>query len=204
MPVTEDATYVLSHDDVIKWGNSPGPGPGEFPAQRPVTGSFDVFVDLRLNKRLSKQPWGWWFETPSWSLWRQFNVLLLAETTFIWYVARRALWSHMLSSKWHVMFHDDVIKWKHIPRYWPFVRGIHRSPVNSPHKGQWRGALKFSLICAWITGWVYNREAGDFKRYRAHYHVTVMSCRVSLYALTPHNTFLSAIYRYAYCLTLPR
>ena len=41
-------------------------GPGEFPAQRPVTRSFDVFLDLRLNKRLSKQPWGWWFETPSW------------------------------------------------------------------------------------------------------------------------------------------
>ena len=44
--------------------------------------------------------------------------------------------------------HDDVIKWKHFPRYWPFVRGIHRSPVNSPHKGQWRGALMISLICA--------------------------------------------------------
>ena len=44
--------------------------------------------------------------------------------------------------------HDDVIKWKHFPRYWPFVRGIHGSPVNSPHKGQWRGALMFSLICA--------------------------------------------------------
>ena len=39
--------------------------------------------------------------------------------------------------------YDDVIKWKHFPRYWPFVRGIHRSPVNSPHKGQWRGALMF-------------------------------------------------------------
>ena len=57
--------------------------------------------------------------------------------------------------------HDDVIKWKHFPRYWPFVRGIHRSPVNSPHKGQWRGALMFSLICVWINGWVNNREAGD-------------------------------------------
>ena len=43
--------------------------------------------------------------------------------------------------------HDDVIKWKHFLRYWPFVRGIHRSPVNSPHKGQWRGAFMFSLIC---------------------------------------------------------
>ena len=52
-------------------GNSPVPG--EFPAQRPVTRSFDVFVDLRLNKRLSKQWWGWWFETSSCSLWRHCN-----------------------------------------------------------------------------------------------------------------------------------
>ena len=50
-------------------------GPGEFPTQRPVMRSFDVFFDLCLNKRLSKQPWGWWFETPSWSLWRQCNDL---------------------------------------------------------------------------------------------------------------------------------
>ena len=49
--------------------------PGEFPTQRPVTRSFDVFFDLRLNKRLSEQPWGWWFETPSWSLWRQCNMV---------------------------------------------------------------------------------------------------------------------------------
>ena len=54
--------------------------------------------------------------------------------------------------------HDDVIKWKHFPRYWPFVRGIHQSPVNSTHKGWWRGTLMFSLICAWINGWVNNRE----------------------------------------------
>ena len=51
-------------------------GPGEFPTQRLVTRSFDVFFDLRLNKRLSKQPWGWWFETPSWPLWRQCNGYL--------------------------------------------------------------------------------------------------------------------------------
>ena len=49
-------------------------GPREFPTQRPVTRSFDVFLDLRLNKRLSKQPWGWWFETPPRPLWRQCNV----------------------------------------------------------------------------------------------------------------------------------
>ena len=54
-------------------------------------------------------------------------------------------------------------------RYWPFVRGIHRSSVNSPHKDQWGGALMFSLICAWINGWVSNREVGDLSRNRAHY-----------------------------------
>ena len=71
--------------------------------------------------------------------------------------------------------HDDVIKWKHFPRYWPFVRGIHRSPVNSPHKGQWRRALMFSLICPWINYWVNNYEAGDLRRHRTHYDVIIMS-----------------------------
>ena len=52
-------------------GNSPVTG--EFPAQRPVTRSFDVFFDLRPNKGLRKHPWGWWFETLSWSLWRHCN-----------------------------------------------------------------------------------------------------------------------------------
>ena len=70
--------------------------------------------------------------------------------------------------------HDDVIKWKQFPRHWPFERGIHRSPVNSPHRGQWRGALMFSLNCAWIHGWVNNRDAGDLRRNRAHYDVSVM------------------------------
>ena len=70
--------------------------------------------------------------------------------------------------------HDDVIKWKHFLRYWPFVWGIHRSPVNSPHKGQWRGALMFSLICGRTNGWVNNRDAGDLRRYCAHDDVTVM------------------------------
>ena len=52
-------------------GNSPVTG--EFPAQRPVTRSFDVCFDLRLNKRLSKRWWGWWFETPSHPLWCHCN-----------------------------------------------------------------------------------------------------------------------------------
>ena len=74
----------------------------------------------------------------------------------------------------------DLIKWKHFPRYWPFVRGIHRSPVDSPHKGHWRGALMFSLIWAWTNGWVNKRDAGDLRRHRAHYDVSVMAQQVDI------------------------
>ena len=80
------------------------------------------------------------------------------------------------------VFHDDVIKWKYFPHYWPFVQGIHRSPVNSPHKDQWRGALMFSLI--WINGWVNNRETGNLRHYRAHYEVIVMCCVFSAISST--------------------
>ena len=64
---------------------------------------------------------------------------------------------------------------KHFPRYLPFVRGIHRSPMNYTHKVQWRRALMFSLICAWTNGWLSCRDAGDLRRHCAHYDVTVMT-----------------------------
>ena len=87
------------HDDVINWKNNSvllafcagnSPVPGEFPAQRPVTRSFDVFFDLQLNKQLSKQRWRWWFETSSHSLrrhsyvfdmmnWSRVSIMELAE-----------------------------------------------------------------------------------------------------------------------------
>ena len=70
--------------------------------------------------------------------------------------------------------HIMMTSWKHLPRYWPFVRGIHRSPVNSPHKGQWREALMFSLICVWTNSWVNKEDAGDLRRHRAHYDVIVV------------------------------
>ena len=70
---------------------------------------------------------------------------------------------------------DDVITWKHFPRYWPFVWRIHRSPVNSPHKGQWRRALMFRLICARTNGRVNNRGADNLRRHHAHYAVSVTS-----------------------------
>ena len=65
-------------------GNSPASG--EFPTQRPVTRSFDVFFDLRLNKRLSKQSWGWWFETLSRPSWRQCNGFHIYCQMLVWFV----------------------------------------------------------------------------------------------------------------------
>ena len=172
---------------------------------------FSLFCAWRNG--LSKQSWGWWFETPSRSLWRHWNeksvswksmlisyivVTLRSELLkkilcqqnnkpdiylshlFIFYFGNVSCgyWLRRvrgISVKGGLFDnHDDVIKRKHFPRYWPFVRGIHRFPVNSPHKGQWRGALMFSFICAWKDGWVNNGEAGDLRRYRAHNDVTVI------------------------------
>ena len=97
-------------------------------------------------------------------------VRFLEYNAALWPVhglTRPILWATVLKSDLFVhdpAFHDAVIKWKHFPRYWPCVWAIHRSLVNSPHKGQWRGALMFSLICAWINGWANNREAGYLRR----------------------------------------
>ena len=110
------------------------------------------------------------------SHWQPSLTLFLVP---LWIPSNFAIWHILIitiikENMSNVLPHDDVIKWKHFQRYWPFVRGIHRSPVNSPHKGQWRGTLMFSLICAWIKGWVINCGAGKLRRYRAHYDVTVM------------------------------
>ena len=74
------------------------------------------------------------------------------------------------------MFHDVVVKWKHFPHYWPFVRGIHQSLVNSPHKGQWQGTLMFFFIYYWTKSWVNNRYADDLRHHHTHYDFTVMRC----------------------------
>ena len=76
--------------------------------------------------------------------------------------------------------HDDVINWKHFPLYWPFVKTIHRSPVDFPHKGQWGGALIFSLSCVETNDWANNRDAGYLIRHCARCHVTVMLVVISL------------------------
>ena len=98
--------------------------------------------------------------------------------SFWWFLYIDYVFSDLVVSTIYV--YDDVIKWKYFPRYWPFVWRIHRFPVNSPHKGQWRGALMFSLICVWINDWVNNGEPGDLRGYRIHYDVTVMSANIIL------------------------
>ena len=94
--------------------------------------------------------------------------------------------------------HDDVIKWKHFPRYWPFAQVIHRSPVNSPHKGQWRRALMFSLICAlnkrlskhsW--GWWFETQLRPLWRH-CNICFTIVACSGSVRSIivTPHKHVL--------------
>ena len=87
---------------------------------------------------------------------------------FIWYRVMRTSCHRNASLIW----------WRHqmetFSALLAFSVGNSPVPVNSPHKGQWRGALTFSLICVSINGWVNVHEASDFRRYRVHYDVIVM------------------------------
>ena len=96
-------------------------GPGEFPTQRPVTRSFDVFFDLRLNKRWSKQPWGWWFETPSWSLWRQCNDAFTVQN--------RSMISHIV--------------------FRTLVKGSRKKPKTKQNSEQYTTLICSSALCWW-------------------------------------------------------
>ena len=136
-------------------GNSPGAG--EFPAQRPMTRSFDVFCDLRLNKRLSKQSWGWWFETLSRPLWHRCHEWLTKSRTWIR--------DYIIGFVWNVITHacpnfnsgltEPTLKLTSAA--WKSPNGnIFRAtgPLWGESSGlQWRGALMFSLTCASTNGW---------------------------------------------------
>ena len=113
----------------------------------PLKQIIPLEIKLRANG-----PKEWWYTCIQFGM---FSKMLTIDT---------------LCSK--MTIHDDVIKWKHFPRYWSFVRGIHRWPVNSPHKGQCAGLWCF--LWSPPECWVNNREAGDLRRYRAHYDVTGM------------------------------
>ena len=154
--------YLHQVRGIHQWPmNSPYKGPVT-QKKRPLWGFFHMGPHLLSNKQLNDQ----WFETTRRSCDVIVKIIYHGLGTFSvpfcqhgnsHWGYKTSLWASYLhsgnsSSTIGTVIHDDVIKKKHFPRYWPFVRGIHRSPVNSPHKGQWRGALMFSLICVWING----------------------------------------------------
>ena len=135
-----------------------------------------------------------------WGLENRKRVLSYSFSIFYYEIQKRkdAIYTDQVSHGTELVIseywcHDDVIKWKYFPRYWPFVRGIHRSPVNSPHKGQWRGAFMFPLICAlnkrlskqsW--GWWFETLSSPLWRHcnarLNHYDVIVMGFNIGVCA----------------------
>ena len=108
------------------------------------------------------------------SFWRNFNHWLHWKLSF-WQLPVQPVMK--ISSKWrHFRFSgDDCMMTSSNGNISALLAICARSPVNSPQKGQWRGALMFSLISAWINSWVNNRETGDLRRHRARYNVIVMN-----------------------------
>ena len=130
-------------------GNSPVTG--EFPSQRPVTRSFDVFFDLRPNKGLSKQSWGWWFETPSRPLWRHCNVTGLSKFN-----------PHSITGLNECRYNYVWMTycWMHLRATVPYVTELTGTG------GQSYGAVMFSLYTQ-TTSHITSRVAGDSRRHEA-------------------------------------
>ena len=120
---------------------------------------------------------------------RQFKIAVVLGSFAIWDICRKLILNSNLA-KSRLLITNFV----NAQSFWCFAQstamlmsmGIHWSPVNSPHKGQRRGALMFPLICTWINGWVNNREAGDLRRHRAHYDVTIMQRACMSYIAQDH------------------
>ena len=138
-------TWTETPPLILCAGNSPVTG--EFPAQRPVTRSFDVFFDLRQNKCLSKQWWGWWFESPSRPLWRHCNDTRYPSCTWCQGCNKSdnspVHYSDVIMARWRLkspasrFFYSTAYSGAdqrniRAPRHWPLCGD--RWPVNSPHK----------------------------------------------------------------------
>ena len=114
-------------------------GPGEFPAQRPVTRSFDVFFDLRLNKRLSKQSWGWWFETPPHPLWRH-SVTSVSQIKSPKHCGSYPFWQLQLPNviTYHVIQHELCEKMKIKTGVWHFSNNAEQAKCIYIRNGLYR------------------------------------------------------------------
>ena len=146
-----------SHDDVIKRkhltalmaicaGNSPVTG--EFPAQRPATRSFDVFFYLRLNKRLSKQSWGWWFETLSRPLWRHYNALVSSGLN-----VPSSYWKRIFVYLTFYFYYLFIYSSIHISIYIKFALWTHIPLWMGPT--EWSNVDLFSWVYSFVTIYGY-------------------------------------------------
>ena len=139
-------------------GNSPVPG--EFPAQRPVTRSFDVSFDLHPNKRLSKQWWGWWFETPSCPLWRHPNVISFGKPTLqVCETKPRAL-NSMIIKSW--LFQAQYTPW--LLQQWRRMSTIvsqipDKSTVCSTAYLNWQFMFRILVGPSW-RDWIHRSPMG--------------------------------------------
>ena len=119
----------------------------------------------------------WFCSHPSCSEWSLWDFVHGTIAVLSWHSQNvLASWYPIIERvKLKPIFHRIWITMKKALVKWvPGIHGFHRGAVNSPHKGRWRGALMFSLICVWINGWVNNREAGYLICYSAYYDVMVM------------------------------
>ena len=116
-------------------GNSPVPG--EFPAQRPITRSFDVFFDLRLNKRFSKQSWGWWFETLSGPLWHHRNATSILERIYHITVGLHCIY----------ILTNPQMRWKINKKNHPWCIAMYPQTYHSAH--WWPSVVMMPTLSHW-------------------------------------------------------
>ena len=133
---------------------------GEFPSQKPVTRSFDIIFDLRLNKRLSKQSWGWWFETPSRPLWRHYNVMHNILSVKRLYSYNIGLCMDKYSNQ---LLHDvfDIFS-KHTDVHEYNARNASLQPVYVCFQGKTRGQKRTLIYCG-TRIWNYIHHSVDSK-----------------------------------------
>ena len=148
------------------------PVPGEFTAQRPVTRSFDVFFDLRLNKRLSKQLWGRWFETLSHPLWRHRNEPMgYGHPEYTMYLT----WIPII--EWSCSGRAATIMWSTVASYFTWSWWRHQMETFSALLAvcEWDPPITVGFPSQKPVTCQNNRDACDLRRHQAHYNVTVMT-----------------------------
>ena len=117
----------------------------------------------------------WILQNGPYSLYEIYQVVLPHITLYFLYLRYNCKCTVNCKQVHCGGIHSSWWRHFHFPRYWPFVRGTHRSPVDSLNNCQWSGALMFSSICAWTKRWANNRVASGLRRHRAHDEVPVMA-----------------------------